>query len=69
MSAPPHEKNTAEMAVFVWWNRPVTAHCHEKYYMDRVAKISVVPVIARKIIEGYQTPPEDVLSVSNIRFQ
>jgi hypothetical protein len=36
-----------------WWNRPVTAHYHEKDYMDRVGKISVSPVIARKIIEVY----------------
>ena len=36
-----------------WWTRPVTAHSHEKDYMDRVGKISVAPVIARKIIEGY----------------
>jgi hypothetical protein len=37
--------------------------------MDRVGKIGVASAMSRKIIEGYQTPPEDVLSVSNVRFQ
>jgi len=45
-------------SVLLWWTRHVTAHCHEESYMDRAAKISVVPVIARKIIEWYKTPPE-----------
>ena len=37
----------------LWWTRPVTAHSHEKDYMDRVGKISISPMIARKIIEVY----------------
>jgi hypothetical protein len=36
--------------------------------MDRVGKIGVVAVMPRKIIEWYKTPPEAVLSISNIRF-
>ena len=51
-----------------WWNRPVTAHYHEKDYMDRVGKIGVVAVMPRKIIEWYKTPPEAVLSISNLRL-
>ena len=64
----PHKKEHRISAVFVWWNRPVTAHYHGKDYMDIVGKIDVAPVMARKFIEGYKTPPKPVLSLSNSRF-